>query len=107
MVGTSAYSAATSAVTPMTVPGPPTAGIVVAGTAQATVSFTAPASNGGSAITGYTVTSSPGSVTATGTASPIIVTGLTSGTRYNFTIKATNAAGTGAASGVTVYATPN
>jgi len=40
------------------------------------VAFTAPVSDGGSAITGYTVTSSPGGITATGTASPLTVTGL-------------------------------
>ena len=58
-----------------------------------------PASNGGSAITDYTVTSSPGSITAQGSASPITVTGLTNGTAYTFTVAATNAAGTGPSSG--------
>jgi hypothetical protein len=41
---------------------------------------TAPASNGGSAITGYTVISNPGNITGSGAASPITVTGLTNGT---------------------------
>jgi uncharacterized repeat protein (TIGR01451 family) len=40
-------------------PGAPTGATATAGNAQATVTFTAPASNGGSAITGYTVTSNP------------------------------------------------
>ena len=89
-----------------TVPGAPTIGTATAGNTQATVSFTAPASNGGSAITGYTVTSSPGGVTATGTASSITVTGLTNGTAYTFTVTATNAVGTGTASAASNSVTP-
>jgi hypothetical protein len=81
-----------------TVPGAPTIGTATAGNAQATVTFTAPVSNGGSPITGYTVTSSPGGITRTGSASPITVTGLTNGTTYTFTVTATNANGTGPAS---------
>jgi hypothetical protein len=83
-----------------TVPGAPTIGTATAGNAQATVTFTAPVSNGGSPITGYTVTSSPGGITRTGSASPITVTGLTNGTTYTFTVTATNANGTGPASAV-------
>ncbi len=79
-------------------PGSPTIGTATAGDAQATVSFTAPASNGGATITSYTVTSNPGSITATGTASPLIITGLTNGTSYTFTVTATNSVGTGPAS---------
>jgi len=62
------------------------------------VTFTAPVSNGGSVITGYTVTSSPGSFTGTGASSPITVTGLTNGTAYTFTVIATNANGNSVAS---------
>lgn len=61
---------------------------------SATVSFTPPVNNGGSAITSYTVTSSPGGITQSGPASPITVTGLTNGTEYTFTVTATNSIGT-------------
>src|SRR5438445_315991 len=66
-VGTSAASAASNSVTPVaaaTVPSAPTAVTATAGDAQATVSWTAPASDGGSAITSYTVTSSPAGASA-------------------------------------------
>ncbi len=72
-----------------TFPGAPTIGTATAGNAQASVTFTAPASTGGPAITSYTVTSSPGGITASGASSPIVVTGLTNGTAYTFTVKAT------------------
>ncbi|MBD9369256.1 fibronectin type III domain-containing protein, partial [Xanthomonas sp. XNM01] len=88
------------------VPGAPTIGTAVAGDSQADVSFTAPASNGGATITGYTVTSNPGGFTGTGAGSPITVAGLTNGVSYTFTVTATNSAGTGAASGVSNSITP-
>lgn len=81
-----------------TVPGAPTSVSANPGNAQATVSFTAPASTGGIAITSYTVTSSPGGFTASGASSPITVTGLTNGTTYTFTVVATNVVGSGPAS---------
>ncbi len=90
-----------------TAPGAPTAVSAIAGNASATVSFTAPANNGGAAITRYTVTSSPGGFTASGAASPINVTGLTNGTAYTFTVAATNSAGTGAASTPSNAVTPS
>ncbi len=92
--------------TPLTVPGAPTIGTVTPGNASVSVAFVAPANNGGSAVTGYTVTSSPGGKTGTGTTSPITVTGLTNGTAYTFTVTATNAAGTGAASAASASVTP-
>ena len=84
-------------------PDAPIIGTAVAGNAQATVSFTAPSSNGGSAITSYTATSSPGDFTGTISQSgsgSIIVSGLTNGTAYTFTVTATNAIGTSLASAV-------
>jgi hypothetical protein len=96
-----------------TAPGAPTIGTATAGNAQATVTFTAPGSNGGSAITGYTVTSSPaGGIdsNAGSTALSHVITGLTNGTAYTFTVTATNAAGTGpgslASNSVTPFTVP-
>ena len=100
-VGTGAASAPSNSVTPCTVPGAPTIGTATAGNAQATITFTAPASNGGSAITSYTATSSPGGFTGTisqAGSGTITITGLTIGTAYTFIVKATNAGGAGAAS---------
>ena len=105
--GSSSASPASSAVTPATVPDAPTNIVAIAGNTQASVSFTAPATNG-SAITIYTVTSSPGGFTATGSASPIIVTGLSNGTEYSFTVIARNAIGnssTSSSSNIVIPAT--
>ncbi|MDR7089977.1 fibronectin type III domain-containing protein [Cellvibrio fibrivorans] len=88
------------------VPGAPTIGAATAGNAQATVAFTAPASNGGSVITGYTVTASPGGATASGASSPLTVSGLTNGTSYTFSVTATNVIGSGSASGASNAVTP-
>jgi len=79
-------------------PGAPTGVTVAAGTpaGTASVSFTPPDSDGGSAITGYTVTATPGGITATGTTSPITLTGLTPQTAYTYSVVATNSAGNSA-----------
>ena len=90
-----------------TVPGAPTIGTAVDGDAQATISFTAPSNNGGTSITSYTVTSSPGGKTASGTTSPITVTGLSNGTTYTFTVIATNIIGTSTASAASNAVTPS
>ncbi|WP_137152055.1 putative Ig domain-containing protein [Devosia sp. FKR38] len=87
-------------------PGAPVIGTATAGDAEATVTFTAPASNGGAAITSYTVTASPGGATKSGSASPITVTGLTNGTAYTFTVTATNSVGSGSASQASNSVTP-
>jgi uncharacterized protein (TIGR02145 family) len=80
------------------VPAAPTIGAATRGDSQATVAFSAPVNNGSSSITSYTVFSNPQERIATGTESPITITGLTKGTNYNFKVAATNATGTGLAS---------
>ena len=92
---------ATISGTPANNPGPPTSVVATLGNASASVAFTAPASNGGLPISYYTVTSTPGSFTATNAISPIIVPGLTNGTPYTFTVTATNS-GTNSSSNTSV-----
>jgi hypothetical protein len=89
-----------------TVPGAPTIGTAIAGNGRATVSFTAPANNGGIPVKSYTVTSNPGVITATATAGPITVNGLTNGQAYTFTVVAANALGAGVASAASNSVTP-
>ncbi|GAB1118350.1 MAG: hypothetical protein WAqBPW_11430 [Shewanella algae] len=108
--GDSSYNAAPTVTQSFTVnavvPGAPTSVSAVASDASATVSFSAPASTGGAAISSYTVTSSPGGITASGAGSPLTVSGLSNGTDYSFTVSASNTAGTGPASSPSNTVTP-
>ncbi|MEU7652757.1 fibronectin type III domain-containing protein [Micromonospora taraxaci] len=109
--GTGAASPASAAVVPYTLPAAPTITSATAGTTAARLSWTVPA-NGGSPITGYTVTPYLGSVaqtpqTFTGTATTQIVTGLTGGATYTFRVAAINAAGTGPQSAASASVTVN
>jgi len=103
-IGTGPASAASNSITATTVPQAPTIGTATGGDASATVAYTAGAT-GGAAVSAYTATSSPGSLTGTG-ASPITVSGLTNGTAYTFTVTATNANGTSIASAASNSVTP-
>jgi hypothetical protein len=89
------------------VPGAPTAATATAGDTEASIAFTPPAFTGGATITGYTVTSNPAvGPPVTGASSPIIVTGLTNGVPYTFTVTASNSATTGPASPASNSITP-
>ncbi|WP_434752899.1 S-layer homology domain-containing protein [Paenibacillus amylolyticus] len=83
---------------PSDMPGVPTDVTATPGDGQAVLKFTAPTDDGGSPITGYEVTVSPGDRKVTGNASPITITGLRNGTSYTFTVKAMNGAGKSAES---------
>jgi hypothetical protein len=92
-----------------TAPDAPTIGTATAlSPTSASVSFTAPTSNGGAAIETYTATSTPNSITGrvlqSGSGS-ITVTGLTASTAYTFRVTASNSAGTSSASNATVSIT--
>jgi hypothetical protein len=106
-VGSSPPSDASTAVTPIpNAPAAPTSVNATPGDAEAVLSWTAP-SNGGSPITGYTITASPGGATATTTgANTATFTGLTNGLGYTFTVTATNAIGTSPASAASATVTP-
>jgi uncharacterized protein (TIGR02145 family) len=106
VVGSSASSGASNSVSYREAPGPPTSPVASAGYDQVSVSFTAPASNGGSAITSYTATSSPGNISVTGSSSPLTFKDLTNGTFYTFTVVATNAVGNSVVSVAAASATP-
>ncbi len=90
-----------------TAPGAPTAVQALAGAESATVSWSAPALTGGSPITGYTVTATPGGLTChTDGSTSCTVTGLEDGLPYTFTVVASNTSGAGAASGASAAVTP-
>ena len=92
-----------------TVPGAPTTVTAIAGNTTATVTFVAPLNNGGTSDLTYTVTSIPagGNDINAGTASlSHTITGLTNGTSYTFTVKATNIAGTSVSSTPSNSVTP-
>ena len=112
-VGTGAYSANSSAVTPATTPGLPTAVAGIRGNGQVQLSWTAPVSNGGLSVTDYTIQySTDGSSwqtfsRAASTATSATVTGLRNGTGYLFRVASVNDRGTGSFTATSSSITPN
>jgi FtsP/CotA-like multicopper oxidase with cupredoxin domain len=112
--GTGPWSVQSAAAVPDVLPAAPTGVTGTAGAAQVTLYWTAPAANGGSAITAYTIqqstnngTSWTTAVASTGsTAVTKVVTALTNGTAYLFRVAAINAGGTGAYSTASAALTP-
>jgi hypothetical protein len=111
-----AFGASTSAATTYligAVPGAPTGVSAVAGNGAATVSWTAPADNGGMPVIGYDVrySSDSGASWTTvhfpnSTATTHQVTGLTNGVGYQFEVAAVNAIGAGVFSTPSAITTP-
>jgi hypothetical protein len=85
--------------TPFTVPGAPSSVQATASNGGAQVTWTPPSSNGGQAITAYTITASPGGARITVGAATTLsgFSGLTNGTTYAFAVTAANGAGSGPA----------
>ncbi len=112
-LGTGPESEASTPVTPRNAtPEAPGSVTATAGNAAATVEWSAPG-NGGSQIASYTVTPFIGSaaqattvVTGTPPLTKATVTGLANGTSYTFTVKATNAVGSGPESAASAPVTP-
>lgn len=78
-------SSSSNSITPTLFTSAPTNISATVGNGQATVEFTPPSGLGNESVT-YIVTASPGGITASGITSPIVVTGLTNGTAYTFTV---------------------
>lgn len=90
----------TASYSPLKVPNAPTIGTASQASATSlSITFTAPSNIGGGAITGYTAivtdSSSGARFTASGSSSPLTVTGLTTGNTYTAVVFATNAYGSG------------
>ncbi len=95
---------------PSSAPSAPTGLTAVAGSESASLSWT-PGANGGSPITGYTVSVRTGTTvirteSVAGAVSSATVTGLTNGTAYSFLVRAVNAVGTGPNSAASNVVTP-
>jgi hypothetical protein len=94
----------------LVVPDAPTGVVAEPGVRSARVSWDAPANDGGSPVTGYTVTAAPGGASQSTAETSATVSALEDGATYTFTVVATNAAGTSAPSApsapVTTFSTP-
>ncbi|MBI4740854.1 MAG: fibronectin type III domain-containing protein [Betaproteobacteria bacterium] len=94
---------------PATPPGAPTLNGITPGPGRVTLNFTAPVNTGGSPIAGYTATCTANGQptrTASGTASPLTVTGLTGNVSYSCSLTATNGGGATSVASATLPVTP-
>lgn len=109
-IGDSIPSTPSLPVTPATFPDYPLNPTALAGNGEAQVSWIAPSSDGGSPIINYTVITEPpttGPQTTPDASTTLLVTGLTNGTSYTFTVYATNIMGNSFISAATQPVTPS
>ena len=110
-LGTSAFSTLSAPVVPDVVPNAPADVAGVGGNGVVSLSWTAPAANAGTALTGYKVQVLAGdaliqTIPLTGSATTAKVPGLANGTAYSFKVQAVNAHGDGAVSAASAPVTP-
>ncbi len=93
---------------PASPPGAPQNLTAVAGVEQATVSWSPPASSGSAPISNYRLTVNPGGgqLTVPSGTTSTVVTGLTGGTAYTFSVVALNSGGAGPPAGPSAPVTP-
>ena len=93
-------SASSNVAIPATLPTPPVITKVVASDGTATLTWSAPATTGGTPISSYRAMASPGNAYChvAATVTSCVISGLRIGSRYTFTVSATNAVGTGPSS---------
>ena len=103
---TTDYVEADSTLTAYGPSDPPTNVVAYGQDSQAIVQWNVPAFDGDSSITGYEVTSNPSGLTCTTTTTSCIITGLSNGTSYTFTVTAENAAGLSDSSTASNQVTP-
>jgi hypothetical protein len=93
---------------PRTVAGSPTVAAPVVAKGQVTLSWTAPTNTGGVELTGYSITASGvAPETPTASATTALITGLTNGGKYDFTIRALNSIGSSTATSFATVTVPD
>lgn len=93
---------------PRSVAGSPTVAAPVVAKGQVTLSWTAPTNSGGVPLTGYSITAAGAAPeTPTAAATSIVITGLTNGGKYDFSIRALNSIGSSTATSFATATLPD